>query len=261
MKKFSIIALFLISLFGFSQNINEANGIPDISITARFPDKLNSMFSAHGTYERWDTMNQLSFDILKKGGGIETHLIDLKSRKTLISSLKFTIGFDGNEVWMNAEGKFPIEKARFYHNLYFYFYAMPFVLGDTGITYSKVKDLSFENKDYSGYKITYDSNVGDSPDDNYFIYFDKTTLQMTWLGYTVTYGDDKPSTEIHYIKYTDWENVNGLVLPKKLQWYDSENNLPIKASNVADFENISISEKMIDASKFIKPSGGLIGER
>ena len=162
---------------------------------------------------------------------------------------------------MNAEGKFPIERARFYHNLYFYFYAMPFVLGDPGITYSKVADLHFENKAYTGYKITYGSNVGDSPDDNYFVYFDKATRQMTWLGYTVTYGDDKPSTEIHYIKYTDWENVNGLLLPKKLQWYDSENNLPVTPSNAANFENISVSEKMIDVSKFLKPEDGLIGEK
>lgn len=261
MKKFSVIVLFLISFFGFSQINKEVSKIPNVSITERFPEKLNRMFSAHGTYEYWDTMNQLSFDLLKKGGATETHLVDLKSRKTLISSSKFTIGFDGNDVWMNAEGKFPIERARFYHNLYFYFYAMPFVLGDPGITYSKVKDLSFENKTYTGYKITYGSNVGDSPDDNYFVYFDKASQQMSWLGYTVTYGDDKPSTEIHYIKYTDWQKVNGLLLPKKLQWYDSENNLPVTPSNAADFENISVSEKMIEASKFVKPVDGLVGEK
>ena len=261
MKKISVLVLVLISFFGFSQTATIENKVSDRSITERFPNKLNRMFTAHGTYKRWDAMNQLSFDLLKKGGATETHLVDLKSRKTLISSSKFTIGFDGTAVWMNAEGKFPVERARFYHNLYFYFYAMPFVLGDPGITYSKVNDLSFENERYTGYKITYGNNVGDSPEDNYFVYFDKTTRQMTWLGYTVTYGDDKPSTEIHYIKYTDWQKVNGLLLPKKLQWYDSENNLPVTSSNAADFENISVSEKMIDALKFVKPVDGLIGEK
>jgi len=261
MKKFSAIAIMLVSFYGFSQSANKVSEVSAESITERFPNKLNSMFAAHGTYEHWDTMNQLSFDLLKKGGATETHLVDLKSRKTLISSSKFTIGFDGNDVWMNAEGKFPIERARFYHNLYFYFYAMPFVLGDPGITYSKVADLHFENKTYTGYKIAYGSNIGDSPDDNYFVYFDKTSLQMTWLGYTVTYGDDKPSTEIHYIKYTDWGKVNELVLPKTLQWYDSENNLPKTPSNSAEFENIQVSGKMIDASKFVKPTDGVIGEK
>jgi len=261
MKKFSVIAILLISLYGFSQTSNKVSEVPEASIIERFPNELNDMFTAHGNYEHWDSMNQLSFDLLKKGGATETHLVDLKSRKTLISSSKFTIGFDGNEVWMNSDGKFPIERARFYHNLYFYFYAMPFVLGDPGITYSKVADLHFENKNYTGYKITYGSNVGDSPEDNYFVYFDKRTLQMTWLGYTVTYGDGKPSTEINYIKYTDWQKVNGLVLPKKLQWYDSENNLPVTPSNAADFENINVSEKILDASKFLKPKDGIIGEK
>ena len=259
MKSFNTIAIILISFFGISQTTKEVSEISDVSITERFPDKLNSMFAAHGTYEYWDTMNQLSFDLLKKGGTTETHLVDLKSRKTLISSSKFTIGFDGDEVWMNAEGKFPIERARFYHNLYFYFYAMPFVLGDPGIMYTKVKNLSFENQEYSGYKITYGSAIGDSPDDNYFVYYDKKSQQMAWLGYTVTYGDDKPSTEIHYIKYSNWQKVNGLLLPKKLQWYDSENNLPVTPSNSANFENISVSDKMIEASRFSKPVDGLIG--
>ena len=256
-----LILVLLVSFFSHSQNSSGNLEEGSFNITERFPNKLNSMFTAHGTYKRWDAMNQLSFDLLKKGGATETHLVDLKSRKTLISSSKFTIGFDGTAVWMNAEGKFPVERARFYHNLYFYFYGMPFVLGDPGITYSKINDLSFENRTYSGYKIAYGNNVGDSPEDNYFVYIDKTTHQMAWLGYTVTYGDDKPSTEIHYIKYTDWQKVNGLLFPKKLQWYDSENNLPVTSSNAADFENISVSEKIIDASKFVKPVDGLIGEK
>lgn len=261
MKKFSVIALFLISFFGLAQTVKEESEIYEISVSERFPDNLNSMFSTHGSYERWDVMHQLSFDLLKKGGATETHLVDLKSRKTLISSSKFTIGFDGSEVWMNKDGKFPVDRARFYHNLYFYFYAMPFVLGDPGISYSRVNDLSFENKNYSGYKITYGSAIGDSPEDNYFVYFDKTTHQMTWLGYTVTYGDDKPSTEIHYIKYTNWQNVNDMLLPKKLQWYDSENNLPSTPSNSAEFENVHISETLILPEVFAKPVDAIIGEK
>ena len=84
---------------------------------------------------------------------------------------------------------------------------------------------------------------------------------MTWLGYTVTYGDDKPSTEIHYIKYTNWLNVNDMLLPKKLQWYDSENNLPSTPSNSAEFENVYISETLILPEVFAKPVDAVIGEK
>ena len=59
---------------------------------------------------------------------------------------------------------------------------------------------------------------------------------------------NKPSTEIHYIKYTDWITVNGVLLPKTLQWYDTKNNLPNTPKNSANFENIKISKE--EAYKF-----------
>ena len=250
MKKISLVLGVLISFLSVAQESN-----------LHYPEGVKKMFDAHGGYGHWDQMNQLSFELLKKGGVVETHVVDLKSRNTLIESTKFTIGFDGVEVWMNKDGKFPIERARFYHNLYFYFYAMPFVLGDPGIRYSKVKGLNFEGKSYSGFKISYGDNVGDSPDDNYFIYTDKKTHRMEWLGYTVTYGNEKPSTDIHFIKYTDWTRVNGLVLPKKLLWYDSKNNLPNAPSNNADFENVRVSKEHANPSLFKKPVDALIGEK
>lgn len=250
MKKISLVLAVFISFISVAQESNSP-----------YPKGVQNMFDAHGGYGHWDQMNQLSFDLLKKGGVVETHIIDLKSRNTLIESTKFTIGFNGAEVWMNKDGEFPIERARFYHNLYFYFYAMPFVLGDPGIKYSKAKDLQFDGKKYSGYKISYKANIGDSPDDNYFIYTNKKTHRMEWLGYTVTYGEDKPSTEIHFIKYTDWTTVNGLVLPKRLQWYDSKNNLPNTPSNSADFENIKVSKAHVNSTFFKKPVDALIGEK
>lgn len=226
---------------------------------SNYPEGINKMFDAHGTYKLWSDMQHMSFELLKNERPNEKHTINLKSRKTLIESSGFTIGFDGKDVWMNKDGKFPIERARFYHNLYFYFYAMPFVLGDPGITYTKVNDLKFDGESYTGFMISYGENVGDSPDDNYFVYLDKKTHQMVWLGYTVTYGDDKPSTEIHYIKYVDWTSINGLLLPKTLQWYDSKMNLPNSPTNKAGFENVMVSKQEIEASKFMKPSDGIIG--
>lgn len=61
---------------------------------------------------------------------------------------------------------------------------------------------------------------------------------------------NKPSTEIHYIKYTDWITVNGLLLPKKLQWYDAKNNLPNKPKSSADFRNIKVSKQAENVTLF-----------
>ena len=46
---------------------------------------------------------------------------------------------------------------KFYYNLMFYFYAMPFILADDGIVYEDVKPLDIEGKSYPGIKISYES--------------------------------------------------------------------------------------------------------
>ncbi len=256
MKKSNLFILILISLqISYSQSTVNTNKVE----FDQYPENLTKIFNTHGSYRKWKDMKQLSFTLDKNDGNKENHLIDLKSRKLLISSSKYSIGFDGKDVWMNSTGKFPIDKVRFYHSLFFYFYSMPFVFGDSGIQYSKIDDLEFDNKSYSGIKITYENDIGDSPDDSYFIYYDKKTYQMKWLGYTVTYGKGKTSSKVNFIKYSQWESINGLLLPQKLEWYKTKNNLPCEFSNSVSFENIKILETKLPFSMFIKPNDAIIG--
>ena len=58
---------------------------------------------------------------------------------------------------------------KFYYNLMFYFYAMPFILADDGIKYTDAEPLVFEGKSYPGIKISYEAGVGESPEDEYVI--------------------------------------------------------------------------------------------
>ena len=249
-KSILFILVLIISQFNFSQSTFN---------TRNYSKELIKIFNAHGTYNRWQEMKQLSFILDKNDGNKESHSIDLKSRKLLINSNSYSIGYDGQQVWMNSEGKFPTNKLRFYHSLFFYFYSMPFVFGDYGISYSKIDDLEFNNTTYSGIKMTYATDVGDSPNDSYFMYYDKETYQMKWLGYTVTYGKDKPGTKINFIKYSQWESINGLLLPRKLEWYNTKNNLPFKFKHSVRFDSISILEKNLPYSIFLKPKDAIIG--
>lgn len=218
---------------------------------SRFPEDLEKVFNAHGTYDAWKSMKTLSY-VLDKKGNAEKHLTDLENRKVLITSDAFTIGFDGKEVWVNEGGKFPEDRARFYHNLYFYFYAMPFVLSDSGITYEKVDDLSFEGVNYPGYKISFAGDKGDSPDDNYFLYYHPETHQMQWLGYTVTYGEGKPNNNVNMIRYNDWNTINGIVLPKTIAWYSYEEGKPVEMTNEVSFKEGFVSTEKPDQEQFKK---------
>jgi len=195
-----------------------------------------------------------------KPNNTEKHITDLHSRKTRLEGKNFTIGYDGTDVWLSQKDSTAFRSnARFYHNLYFYFYAMPFVLGDDGITYTKAENLSYDGVLYPGYKISYGENVGDSPEDNYFIYYNPETYQMEWLGYTVTYFNGKPSNKISYIRYSDWQKVNGVVLPKVLTWYktDDKGNVT-EARNSVTFTNVSLTNEMMKNEMYNRPEDGVI---
>ena len=90
---------------------------------------LTAVFDAHGGYEQWSKMKSLSYT-----KGDESTITNLQNRQIRLESPDQTIGFDGNDVWITPDSV-DVSRARFYHNLYFYFYAMPFVVGDPGAFY------------------------------------------------------------------------------------------------------------------------------
>ncbi|WP_405606098.1 DUF6503 family protein [Polaribacter sp. Asnod1-A03] len=216
-----------------------------------FPEELGKVFKAHGGIDTWRNAEILSF---KKGE--EVHTVDLQSRINVITAPNYAVGFDGKEVWLDEteKGAFKGNPA-FYHNLYFYFYAMPFVLADQGITYEKIDDLIVDGVNYPGYKMSFDANKGSSPDDNYKLYYNPETYQMEWLAYTATFRTKKPSDKFNIIKYGKWNNVNGLVLPTEITWYKKdENGVPTEPARPATvFTDASISKNNLVDSFFAKP--------
>ena len=83
---------------------------------------------------------------------------------------------------------------------------------------------------------------------------------MTWLGYTVTYFSKEKSKEFHFIKYSNWQTVDGLALPETLTWYNYENNLPTTKRNDLQFTDIKLSKETPDADIFEVPEGATIAD-
>ncbi|MFP2995940.1 DUF6503 family protein [Spongiivirga sp. MCCC 1A20706] len=226
-----------------------------------YPADIAGIFNAHGGVEAWNTMNSITFEIVKEDGN-EKQTIDLNSRNDLVETPTHTIGFNGEKSWLIEKevGSYK-GNPRFYHNLMFYFYAMPFVLADDGINYEKTDPITYEDKTYPGIKISYNANVGDSPNDNYYLYYDQETKQMRWLGYTVTFGKDEASTRVSYIRYDDWGNHGGLVLPNSITWHKVEDGAIKEAAATRTFTNINISKDVVDATIFNIPEGATVPEQ
>jgi hypothetical protein len=252
MKK--ILLLFVIVVAVSCKNEIKKDLKKEVSVLVKkenFPTALGKVFEAHGGINSWRKLQTMSFN-----KGKEIHTIDLHSRKTIINTPTYSLGFDGEAVWLDEIEKGTYKgNPTFYYNLYFYFYAMPFVLADTGIIYEKIADLVFEGTTYPGYKISYKANIGTSPDDNYRVYYNPKTYQMEWLAYTVTFTSKEANNDYHFIKYNSWENTSGLLLPKEITWYKTtKSGIPIAPARPATVFTLPlISEKKLATSFFEKP--------
>ncbi len=214
--------------------------LAETAVKITYPKDVLKVFDAHGGLDSWKTFKTLEFTIPKTDAP-ETHTIALKSRKDKITMPEASMGFDGSEVWLLDEGASYSGDAIFYHNLMFYFFAMPFVLADEGIVYSETEPLAFEGKSYPGISVSYNSGIGTSPKDEYFLHYDPETFQMQWLGYTVTYRSGAISENVKWIRYDNWANVEGIQLPKSVTWYAYEGKDIGVPKNTVVFENIFLS--------------------
>ncbi|WP_452599513.1 DUF6503 family protein [Pontimicrobium sp. MEBiC01747] len=231
----------------------------DVSTTV-YPENITKVFNAHGGIDKWNKLGALVFEIEKPDGNEKTTTA-LKSRKSLIETKDYTLGYNGKYAWLEEhKDKAFKNDPKFYYNLMFYFYAMPFVLGDDGITYQDVEPLVYEGKSYPGIKVSYEKGIGESPDDEYILYYDQETNKMAWLGYTVTYFSKEKSSEFHFIKYSNWQTVNGFVLPAKLEWHKAEGFKIGEKRNEMNFVNISVLKTAPNDSLFEKTENGVISE-
>ena len=87
------------------------------------------------------------------------------------------------------------------------------------------------------------------------------TNKMTWLRlYTVTYFSKEKGKEFHFIKYSEWQNSNGLQLPKVLTWYNYDNNKPTTKRNEMNFSGVTLTNVKMKPEVFSKPEGAEVIE-
>ena len=224
----------------------------DAQTETNHPQNLENILNAHGTLDTWDGYKTLSFTIPGEPVS-ETHTVDLHSRKDRVDRDSVSLGFDGEHVWLHDPGNSYKGNPEFYHNLMFYFYAMPFVLADPGIIYEETKALVVNDTTYAGIKISFEPQTGVSANDDYYLYYDTKTYQMRWLGYTATFGAGEKGNQITYIAYNDWQTVGEVLLPRSIIWYASENGQPTTPRRTVNFDNASLKTQTRPQSFYSKP--------
>ncbi|WP_242203696.1 DUF6503 family protein [Aestuariivivens insulae] len=256
-----ILFLALLSMLSISCKNKKESALEETQelvsiVNSSYPKNISKVLEAHGGLDLWNSMQSLKFT-----KGEEVTNVNLKSRKSLIETPNHLIGFNGKEVWTKEKDTVKYKgNAKFYYNLMFYFYAMPFVLADDGIIYKEAKPLTFEGKTYPGIKVAYKQGIGESPDDEYILFYDQETNKMAWLAYTVTYFSKAKSKSLHFINYREWQTVSGLLLPQSLVWYNTENNQPTTQRSEVLFTHVNVSKERDDDTIFEIPEGAVVVE-
>jgi len=257
MKYITLVVLASLTFFACKNNSTntESSSVTEVN-QIDYPEAIDEIFDQHGTLALWKKMKTMSYEIVKENGN-EKQIIDLQNRRERIEASDFTSGYDGKEYWVEADTTYK-GNPKFYTNLMFYFYAMPFVLADEGIIFTKAEPITFEGTTYPGYRISYGEGIGVSPEDEYFIHYDAKTKEMAWLGYTVTFYSGKKSEKIKWIRYNDWKNFKGLKLPNSMTWYNVEDGKITEPRNTREFVNVTVNETKLDDSTFTKTAGARV---
>lgn len=111
------------------------------------------------------------------------------------------------------------EKARFDLLTWSYFFSAPYKLNDPGTNHEYLGEIPLGDSKFEANKLTFDKGVGDTPDDWYIIYKDKSSDLLAAMAYIVTSGGtdvEEAEKDPHLITYEAYDVVNGV--PFATQW-------------------------------------------
>lgn len=222
---------------------------------------------AHGGLEAWHAKSTLRFEFDYQP------LAQPERRMRTINSIDFwsarahqvevegdaTLGWDGEEAWIqpNAEA-FP-SPARFWALTPYYFVAMPFVAADPGTRYEQLDDAELDGVMHHIVKLTYGDGVGDAPDDYYVLYLHPETKRLSALRYVVSYPGFFPDgghSPEKIMRYSEYREVDGLSIAGRLDTsrWDVEAGEPGEVVTNVVVSNVSLGETW-DEDFFAKPEG------
>ena len=221
-------------------------------------DAFQKSLAAHGGLDKWNSYGTLVFDRMVNGG-VATHTIDLKSRYEKIVTDASTICYGAEGFWIDTEdekARAQLGGQRFYRNLWFYFFGLPFVTADPGANQEILEDATLDGKTYNRIKITFGENVGDAPDDQYILWTDPSSGQLAMINYSVTFGKGKSESEkYNAIVFNEWQEANGLIVPKKFTGHVWEDGKLGKKRYGFEFGNVSFKAEQPDVYFFATPEG------
>ena len=259
----SIIAGTCLLWIGCADPNNQPDADAQTSGQAHSVDNaLDRGIQAHGGLDTWQSFLSLEFDLVQ-GEKREHHIVDLQNRDVLIRGSSYSIGYHNGDAWVLSPTEEYAGSPRFYSSLFFYFFGIPFVLDDPGVHAEVLPSATTAGGEVDRIKVSYDPGIGESPDDFYVANFNAESGLLEYVMYTVTYRSNAPSDNFNAQRYVEWQEVDGLLVPKQIdgyQWDEETNDFGDKRGETY-FENVVFSKTRPDSAMFEMPEGGVIDSK
>lgn len=225
---------------------------------ADMPGPLAEALAAHGGLDTWHGYRTLEYTLERSRGGTSTgdrQVIDLRNRYVHIEGDAYTIGSNADGVWItpNTEALNYGPGPRFYSQTYFYFFAVPFVFADPGVKHEMVGQETVDGTTYDVVRMSYESGVGDAPDDVYLLYLDPESHQIRMMRYSVTYGNRGRSEPNSTIVYDEWQDVDGLLVPATATFRPWQDGSPGEQVAQISYTEVDFGEEAPSDSLFAMP--------
>lgn len=119
--------------------------------------------------------------------------------------------FDGQNAYISPDTS-TYTKTRFDVLTWPYFLAAPYKLSDDGTKIETQGVRLLNNVPYDAAKLSFDANIGDTPDDWYILYKDKQTNLLSAMAYIVTYNksEEVANADPHCITYESFVDFEGI---------------------------------------------------
>ena len=122
-------------------------------------------------------------------------------------------GWDGTQAWkVEPEGQVLEINPRFWSMTPTYFVGVPFVFADAGTVLELTPTETVQGQLWDTVKVSYESGVGDAPDDYYVVYLHPETHRVGGLRYVVSYPGFFPDgghSPEKWMAYTGEQKVGG----------------------------------------------------
>ena len=151
MKKIVYISVFICLAACSSSNNEQKNAISvPLDHYKNINPRLAECIKAHGGLEQWKKFGTLKFQ-----NGKIRNTLNLRNRnETFTNDSTFTVGYHDGQVWVQPDST-AYPNAKFYRNLYFYFFALPFVAADQGVHQEDLGQRVFNGVTYDPVSYTH----------------------------------------------------------------------------------------------------------